>query len=112
MFGGLSVDVVAAGHHVGLDCLGNGIGAGEHAVIAKAGGAVAGDAEELLDDLAGLDTAAPGQRYHAADGFALGSGAPAGLAHGGEQLEQTGVVFVYRDVERTATGLHLVGPAA
>src|SRR6266516_8162171 len=40
--------------HAGLDRLGDGIGAGKDLVVAETGGAVAGDAEELLDHLARL----------------------------------------------------------
>ena len=42
---GLGIQVVAVGDHVGLDRLGNGVGAGEDPVVAKAGGAVAGDTQ-------------------------------------------------------------------
>lgn len=103
------ITIVTVGKHVVLDGLGYRIGAGGDAVVAETGRAVAGDAQQLLDDLAGLYAAAPGQRYHAADGLGLGSGATASLAHGGEQLEQTIIVLVDRDVQRSAAGLHLVG---
>ena len=50
--GRLDSHVNADGLHVGLDRFGDRIGAGEHLVVAEACGAVAGDAEELLDYLA------------------------------------------------------------
>src|SRR6185369_473798 len=106
--GGLGVDVIAVVYQMVLDSLGNGIGAGKHAVSAKAGRAVAGDPQKLFNYLTGLDAAAPGERYHAADRLALGGGASAGLAHRGEKLEQAGIILVDRYVERAAPGLHLM----
>src|SRR6185369_15454345 len=79
-------------------------------VVAEAGRAVAGYAEELFHHIACLDAASPGQRDHPAERFRLRGGAAARLAHGGEELEQPLLVFVDRDVERATAGLHLVGP--
>lgn len=52
--------VVAGCMHMRLNCLGNCIGAGENLVVAEAGRAVAGDAEELFNHLPGLNSASPG----------------------------------------------------
>ena len=95
---------------VRLDRLADRVGAGEHLVLAETGRGVAGDAQELLYYAPPLDAASPGQRYHAPDGLALGGGATAGFAHGGEDFEEPGGVLVDGDVERAAAGLHLVGP--
>ena len=64
-----------------------------------------------LIDLMGLHAAAPGEGNHPADGLALGRGAAAGLAHGGEELEEPLFVLVDRHIQRSAAGLHPVGPA-
>ena len=111
MGGPFDVGVVAGGMHVRLDRFGDCIGAGEDLALAEAGRTVAGDAEELLYYIPCLDTASPGQRDHPSESFRLRGSAAARLAHGGEKLEQTVLVLVDRDVERTAAGLHLVGPA-
>ena len=56
--GRFGVDVIPVGDHMGLDRLGNSIGTGENAVVAKPGWAVAGDSQQLFDHLAGLDAVA------------------------------------------------------
>jgi hypothetical protein len=73
---------------VALDRLGHRVGAGEDLVVAKAGGRMAGDSQELLHDRLRLHAASPGQGNHAADRFALGGGAAAGFPHGGEDFEE------------------------
>jgi len=102
---------VAGQRQVRLDRFGNCVGAGEHLVIPEAGRGVAGNAQKLLHNGSPLNAASPGQGDHASDRLALRSRATAGLAHGGKDFEETGVVLVDGDVERTAAGLHLVGPA-
>jgi len=69
--GFLDAGIVTGGLHVGLDRLGYGIGAGEHLAVAEAGRTVAGDAEELLDDVACLHAAPPGEGDHAAESLRL-----------------------------------------
>ena len=68
----LQTRVVSFLRHVGLDGLGDRVGTGEYPVFTKTGREMAGYAEELLDDLAGLDAASPGEGNHPADRFALG----------------------------------------
>jgi len=89
LLGDFRVDIVAAVDHVVLDRFCHRIGAGEHAVVTESGRAVAGDAQELLDHLAGLDAAAPCQRHHAADRLALGGRTSARFAHRGKEFEQS-----------------------
>lgn len=107
---GLQAGVISLGLHVRLDRLGDTVGAGEDLVVAEAGWGVAGNAEELLDHLARLDAAPPGERHHPPDRLALGGGASAGLPHGGEKFEKAALVLVDGNVDGAAAGLHLVGP--
>ena len=93
------------------DGLGYRIGAGKDLVCTEAGMGMAGNVQELLDDLFRLNAAPPGKGDHPADGLALRSGTAARFAHGCKQLEQPLFIFIDGNVQRPATGLHPVCPA-
>src|SRR6056297_2046411 len=70
---------------------------------------MAGDADQLFDCLSSLTAATPGQRYQAADCFALRSCAATCFAHSCKELKETVFVFIDGNIEGTATGFHLIG---
>src|SRR5512145_1430196 len=79
--------LAAVGFYVRLNGLGHRVGAGKDLVFTEAGWRMAGNALQLFDDLARLKPAAPGQRHHASNGFALGCGAAARFTHRGEEFK-------------------------
>jgi hypothetical protein len=78
---------MAGRRHVIPDSLGYRICAGEDLVCAEAGMGMAGNVQELFNDLFRLNSAPPGKRDHPANSLALRSSTATGLTHGCEQFE-------------------------
>jgi len=92
--------------------LGERVRAGVNLVRAEAVRRLAGYAHQLLRNRLDREPAPQREGHHAPHALALARGAPAGLPDLREDLERAAfLVLVYRDVERAAPGLQLVGPA-
>jgi len=96
--------------HMLADCLGYGIGAGNHLVLAQSVGLMATDADELFNNGLWGQAGTPGQGNQAANGLALAGRTTAGLAHHIKEFKLAALlILVNGDIHRSTTRLHLKG---